>query len=191
MARTYTMKRRAAGQAETRQRIVEAAVELHCTVGPSQTTVSMIAERAGVQRHTFYAHFPDDRSLWMACSNLFFERDPMPDAAPWPAIVDVSVRLRTALTELYVWYARNADSVATIQRDAERHALTREVNTLRVAPVFGAYHATLGAGLNAKQRAMLPLALNFHTWRTLALESGMSPDAAADAMTRSVLSFAN
>ena len=63
MARTYTLKRRAEQQAETRQRIVEAAVDLHGTVGPALTTFSMVAERAGVQRHTLYAHFPDERSL--------------------------------------------------------------------------------------------------------------------------------
>ena len=70
MTRTYTLKRRAEQQAETRLKIVEAAVELHSSVGPAQTTVSMVAERAGVQRHTFYAHFPDERSLLLACSGL-------------------------------------------------------------------------------------------------------------------------
>ena len=80
MTRTYTLRRRAEQQAETRQRIVEAAVELHGTVGPALTTVSMVAERAGVQRHTFYAHFPDEWSLYLACSGYALERDPMPDA---------------------------------------------------------------------------------------------------------------
>ncbi len=70
MTRTYTLKRRAEQQAETRRRIVEAAVELHGSIGPALTTVSMVAERAGVQRHTFYAHFPDERSLHLACSGL-------------------------------------------------------------------------------------------------------------------------
>src|SRR5215510_11103703 len=103
MARTYTLKRRAEQQAETRRRIVEAAVDLHGSVGPARTTVSMIAERAGVQRHTFYAHFPDERSLQMACSGLAFERDPPPDAAPWRSIEDRSERLRTGLAALYAW----------------------------------------------------------------------------------------
>ena len=88
MTRTYTLKRRAEQQAETRQRIVEAAVDLHGSVGPAPTTLSMVAERAGVQRHTLYAHFPDERSLAMACSGLVHERDPLPDAAAWRAIAD-------------------------------------------------------------------------------------------------------
>ena len=72
MGRSYTLKRRAEGQALTRQRIVEAAVELHGSVGPARTTVSMVAERAGVQRHTYYAHFPDDRSLFQRQLQLRF-----------------------------------------------------------------------------------------------------------------------
>src|SRR6201991_98565 len=109
MARTYIQKRRAEQQAETRRRIVEAAVELHGTVGPALTTVSMVAERAGVQRHTFYAHFPDERSLLNACSSLSLERGPLPEAAPWRTIGDRRERLRTGLAAIYGWYERNAD----------------------------------------------------------------------------------
>src|SRR5689334_22484728 len=98
MARTYTLKKRAEQQAETRKRIVEAAVELHSTVGPSATTLSMIAEKAGVQRHTLYAHFPDERSVFMACSGLTHERDPMPTADAWREIADHSERLTAGLT---------------------------------------------------------------------------------------------
>ena len=70
MTRRYTLKRRAAQQAQTRQRIAEAAIDLHSSVGPALTTISMVAERADVQRHTLYAHFPDERSLFRACSGL-------------------------------------------------------------------------------------------------------------------------
>src|SRR5919109_854978 len=114
MARTYTLRRRAEAQTDTRRRIVEAAVELHGTLGPGRTTVSMVAERAGVQRHTYYAHFPDERSLAMACSGLAMERDPVPDAAPWRAIADPVARLRVGLTALYAWHARNAQLNACV-----------------------------------------------------------------------------
>src|ERR1044072_3239766 len=97
MTRAYTLKRRAEQQAETRRRIVEAAVDLHGSVGPAQTSLSMVAERAGVQRHTLYAHFPDERSLFVACSRLHAERHPLPDAAPWRAIKDRHERLCVGL----------------------------------------------------------------------------------------------
>ena len=121
MTRTYTLKRRAEQQAETRRRIVEAAVDLHGSVGPAQTTFSMVAERAGVQRHTLYAHFPDERSLLLACSGLALERDPLPDAEPWRAIEDRRERLRTGLLAIYDWYERNAALIACVLRDAEHH----------------------------------------------------------------------
>ena len=71
--RKYELKRRAADMAETRRRITEAAVELHGTIGPARTTVTAVAERAGVQRHTLYRHFPTDADLFEACSAHFFE----------------------------------------------------------------------------------------------------------------------
>src|SRR5918999_6016128 len=131
MTRTYTLKRRAEQQADTRRRIVEAAVDLHGSVGPALTSLSMIAERAGVQRHTLYAHFPDERSLFLACSGLTLERDPLPDAEPWRAIADQRERLRTGLLAIYGWYERNAELAACVLRDAEYHALTREIAEMR------------------------------------------------------------
>jgi AcrR family transcriptional regulator len=186
MTRTYTLKRRAEQQANTRQRIVEAAVDLHGSIGPALTTISMVAERAGVQRHTFYAHFPDERSLSLACSGLALERDPLPDAAPWRAIENPSERLRVGLRAIYDWYERNANLTACVLRDAEYHALTREVAELRLGPPMAAYREVLGAKLNAKQRALLRLALSFFTWRTLVRQSGLRQGAAVVAMVQAI-----
>ena len=186
MTRIYTLKRRAEQQAETRRRIVEAAVELHGSIGPAQTTVSMVAERAGVQRHTFYAHFPDERSLLLACSGLAAERDPLPDAQAWRNIDEPRERLRVGLRAIYDWYERNAELTACVMRDAEYHALTREISELRIAPIMASNHQVLGAKLNAKQRALLPLAISFFTWRTLAREGGLKPGAAVAAMVQTI-----
>lgn len=186
MTRTYTMKRRAEQQADTRRKIVEAAVELHSSVGPVRTTVSMVAERAGVQRHTFYAHFPDERSLIQACSGLTLERDPPPDAAPWRAIADRHRRLRAGLGAVYAWYERNAELTACVLRDAEISPLIKENLTSLWGPYFAAHHEVLGETLGAKQRAMLHLALSFFTWRTLVRESGLTPAAAIEAMLQAI-----
>jgi AcrR family transcriptional regulator len=184
--RTYSLGRRAEQQAETRQRIVAAAVDLHTRVGPARTTISMVAEHAGVQRHTVYAHFPDERSLFQACSGLFAERSPAPDAEPWRAIADPAARLRQGLATIYAWYAANADTLSSVLRDAEHHALTRETATRQFGPLMAGFHAVLGDGLGPRQRAMLGLALSFFTWRTLVRDNALVPDAAADAMVRAV-----
>ena len=171
MPRAYTLKKRAQQQAETRQRIVEAAVDLHGSVGPAATTFSMVAERAGVQRHTLYAHFPDERSLLTACSGLVQDRDPPPDAEPWRNIVDGRERLSTGLRAIYDWYEGNAALLSCVLRDAEHHTLTREVAELRFGPSLAAWHDVLGAKLTARQRPLLLLALSFFTWRTLTQEA--------------------
>jgi AcrR family transcriptional regulator len=186
MARNYTLKKRAEQQAETRQRIVEAAVDLHSSVGPAATTFSMVAERAGVQRHTLYAHFPDEKSLLMACSGLVEQRDPLPDATAWRTIKDRQERMRTGLAAVYGWYERNANLAACVLRDAESHPLVREINDLRFAPFFAAYHEVLGETLNATQRGLLNLALGFFTWRTLVRDSGLKPAAAVEAMVHAI-----
>lgn len=186
MARTYTLRKRAVQQAETRRRIVEAAVDLHSSVGPAQTTFSMVAERAGVQRHTLYAHFPDEMSLGLACSGHVAERDPLPEAEPWRAIEDRQERLRVGLTAIYGWYQRHAVLMGCVMRDAEYHKPTQQIVELRFGPWIAASREVLGADLGPKQRAMLELALSFFTWRSLTREGGLAPADAVAAMVHAI-----
>jgi AcrR family transcriptional regulator len=166
-SRNYRLGRRAALQEATRRRIVEAAVELHCTLGPARTTVSQIAERAGVQRHTYYAHFPDERSLFLACSALALERGPLPDFEQLLAIPPGRDRVRRGLELVFAWYADNEDHAACVIRDSETHALTREMVELRIAPAFTRVAELIGDGLGERARSLLQLALDFACWRTL------------------------
>lgn len=188
MTRTYNMKRRAQLQAETRRRIVEAAVALHSSVGPASTTYSMVAERAGVQRHTLYAHFPDERSLYLACSGHTMERDPLPSADPWRAIVDQQERLRTGLEAIYGWYERNASLAGCVLRDAEQHALTAEIVEMRFGPYMASYLEVLGPRLSKSQHAVLVLALSFFTWRSLVRDGALDTPLAAKVMARAIAS---
>jgi AcrR family transcriptional regulator len=172
--RTYELKLRAERQARTRQRIVDAAIALHTTIGPVRTTVSAIAERAGVQRHTVYSHFPDERTLGLACSGCHVERYPLPDAAAWREIAVPEERLRRGLTEVYAYYARHGAELAPILRDAESDALTRELIELRFRPAFDRMRDVLAEPFPARGAsrtrliAMLDLFLHLHTWQLLA-----------------------
>jgi AcrR family transcriptional regulator len=186
MARNYTLKRRAEQQAQTRQRIIEAAVGLHGTIGPARTSLSMVAERAGVQRNTLYAHFPDERSLLMACSGLSLERDPPPDAAAWRGIAGRAERLRAGLAAVYGWYGGNAELLGCVLRDAEHYPPLQEVSALRYGPVIGGWHEVLGEGLSGTQQALLHLALSYHSWRALVREAGLGEGAAADTLVRAI-----
>ena len=59
VTRRYDKRQRAHQEAETRQRIVDATIALHESIGGPSTTVTAIAGRAGVSRLTVYRHFPD------------------------------------------------------------------------------------------------------------------------------------
>lgn len=184
MKRPYRLGQRALKQEETRRRIVEATVELHSTVGPARTTVAQIAERAGVQRHTYYAHFPDERELFLACSGLALERDPLPDVEQWSAFSPGPERVRCGLEQIYRWYERNAQQAACVLRDSEHHALTRETVELRMKPVFERAGQLLAEGLAERSVALLPVALDFACWRVLA--QAHAPEAAASLMTKAI-----
>ena len=183
MARSYNLKRRAERQADTRLKIVEAAIELHGSIGPARTSLSMIADRAGVQRNTLYAHFPNERSLGLACSGLFFERVSPPDPAAWGAGPGL---MRAALCEIYDWYERAAPMLASVLGDAEHHPPTRELLELHVSPMLARWRDALADGLSTGGRALLKLALSFHTWRTLVQGAGLPGRDAAELMARAV-----
>jgi AcrR family transcriptional regulator len=185
--RKYELKARARRQAETRERIVEAAVDLHTTVGPARTTFAAIAQRAGVQRHTVYAHFADERRLFEACTAHWEARHPFPDAASWTAIDDPQTRLQTALGDVYGWYESVETELAIFRRDAQVHELNAEV-IARYDGYFAALADGLARGWPRRKtvRAAVGHALEFETWRSLASRQALSRRQAVDSMVRLV-----
>ena len=116
-ARPYRKAERARQEQDTRLRITEAAVELHRTVGPANTTMTEMAKLAGVSRATVYNHFPSEFELFMACSTHWATRNPFPDPSRWAAIEAPSERLVSALKELYRWYRLKEDMLGKVFRD--------------------------------------------------------------------------
>ena len=185
MSRPYQLKRRAELQDETRQRIVDAAIELHQTIGPAATTVTAIAERAEVGRVTVYRHFPDEPALARACSGHYFAQHPAPDLARWRAIGDPAERLRTALRETYAHHRATEAMMTHVLADARDHevmapyhALWRQAADVLVAPwrARGRRRTLLRAGI--------ALALSFDTWRALVRDQGLTDDQAIEVALR-------
>lgn len=189
MSRKYELKRRAERQAETRSRIVDATVELHTTVGPARTTISAIAERAGVERHTVYAHFPDERTLFQACSAHWRDLHPLPESGGWERIADPARRLRAALQDVYGWYELVEDDLAIFSRDAGVHPLTAELVDRRERAV-GSLRSALADGWPRRKavHAAIGHALDFETWRSLTRRQGLTRKQAVDAMLSFVAS---
>jgi AcrR family transcriptional regulator len=191
--RKYEMKKRAELQRETRRRIVEVTVELHRTRGPANTTVSEIAKRAGVNRLTVYNHFPDTTDLLKACSRSWTERHPAPDPKPWARIGDPERRLRTALTELYGFYALTEPMRGNVLRDAETMPELAALLEDSIVPYLGAVRDLLAEGWEVgdderRLLATIKLAIDFHTWRSLERESGLNREEAVASMLEAVRS---
>src|SRR5215210_2676522 len=125
--RRYEKRARATKEQETRLRIIEAALALHGTLGPARTTISAIAERAGVRRATVYRHFPDERALFLGCSGAWRGRNPLPDPATWAAIADPAERLEAALAAIYAWYQRVEPMLTAVLRDADAVPVVKEI----------------------------------------------------------------
>jgi AcrR family transcriptional regulator len=185
--RKYEKKRRAELEAETRRRITETAAELHSTVGPSRTSISAIAERAGVRRSTIYRHFPDEMTLFAACSAHWADANPLPDLAGWEAIADPDERLRTALGELYSFYRRTDRMMENLHRDevtmpTVRHHFTpfREYQTGAREALLRGRHVRGRA--RERVRAAIGHALAYPTWRSLTREQGLDDAPAAELM---------
>src|SRR5436190_16428807 len=173
--RKYQKRRRAELEAETRRRITESAVELHGTVGPSRTSFSAVAERAGVRRSTLYRHFPDEKALFAACSAHWGAENPPPDLDGWAAVGDPDERLRMALVELYAYYGRTERMMENLIRDEE--------TVPTVKHFFAAFHDYLAAardvllrgrgargGARRRLAAAIGHALAFQSWRSLVRE---------------------
>ena len=177
--RRYRKRQRALSELETRQRITQAAVALHQTVGPARTSVKAIAERAGVDRATVYRHFPDEQALFDACTSHYYTRHPMPNPEQWAEITRPEERLRTALAELYAWYADTEPMLDAGIRDIDH---VPAGSRAAFFGYFAAVHAALMTGRHERGRPRVCVsgaiahAINFHTWRSLVREQQLSAD---------------
>lgn len=184
--RKYRKRRRAELEDETRRRITEAAVELHGTIGPARTTISAVAEQAGVQRATLYRHFPDEEALFDACSSHWAAQNPLPDLADWAAVADPEERLRVALSALYAWYENGQGMLEKTTRDAALVPAMRPA-VERMGGWFATALATIlrgrreRGGRRRRVEAAIGHALSFATWRSLR-DQGLSDSEAVELM---------
>ncbi len=190
-ARRYRMRKRREDIEGTRQRIVDAAVELHGSVGPAFTTISAVAARAGVQRSTLYRHFADEEALIGACTSHWFAGHPWPELATWEAIADPGERLDRALRDLYRYYDVNQQMLGNAYRDMEAvPAFVAEMMRAQMDQM----HATLMAPWPAEANrdrlaAAVALALDLRAWQSLH-DQGLEAEAAAELMAEMVASVA-
>jgi len=193
--RKYEKKARAEAEAQTRLRITESAVALHGSLGPARTSMSAVAEHAGVRRSTLYRHFPDERALFGACSAHWAAENPPPDISLWDAIEDPAARLDAALSDLYAYYRRTEGMLDKLLRDAQTVAIVHELmKGYRVFLDQAVVILMRGRGLRGnaakRTRAAIGHALAFHTWQDLSRAQGLDDRHAAELMSRLVAAAA-
>jgi len=180
--RKYELKKRAEQMGETRRRITEAAIDLHGTLGPSRTTLSAVAERAGVERRTLYRHFPTEADLFAACSADYFDAHPWPDLDSWSAIRDPQERLVRALDDLYAYYERTEPMFTNVLRDVDVLDFARDAMAPLDVYLDDATEILVsGRGARGRKRELLKgalrHALSFSTWHSLATNGIARADA--------------
>jgi AcrR family transcriptional regulator len=166
------MRRRRDAVEQTRDRITRAAFELHGLVGPAQTSIKAVADRAGVQRHTVYSHFPSMESLIEACTEHGMRTTGLPDPTTWGSIADPGQRLERGLTELYAYYRSNARLLGNVMRDmavmpelvAGSRAFIAEMEKIGAALAAG---WTVRPARRQADGAALGHAMSFGTWQSL------------------------
>lgn len=188
MSRKYTLKRRAEKQAETRERILDAVVALHEELGPAQTSISAIAERAGVQRLTVYRHFPEEPAMFESCRDHWMQSHPAPDPALWRDLTDPRERLQRALLEMYEFYERGEKMIAHVNRDAEVNESIAQAQRPFVTLLRSMEQDLLKSWDAAHERRDLLAAaighgLSFSTWHSLSREHGLEAGQIAGLMT--------
>jgi AcrR family transcriptional regulator len=179
--RAYRLSARAESQAETRQRIVEAAIALHEKLGPAHTPMSAIAARAGVQRLTLYRHFPDEAAIFAACTAHWGALHPFPDARLWDGIKDPTSRVEATLAAHYDYFAGTRGMWSVAYRDV---GLVKPIQPVlaHADEHLDTVAGSLGAGFGRKGAvrgnlvATLRHALNFATWVSLE-ECGLDTEA--------------
>jgi AcrR family transcriptional regulator len=179
--------RRAERQAETHQRIVKATAALHQEIGPASTTISAIAERAGVERLTVYRHFPDESELFRACQHVFRTTHPRPEISAWDSIPKPEERVRRALQDTYAYYRDTEAMTANVMRDAP--GIPALAAILKDIPLYYAAARELLVAAFAVPAGRLPLlraaighALEFDTWRSLVRRQRLSDEQAVEVM---------
>ncbi len=177
--REYRKKARAEQEEATRERIAAAAVKLHGSIGPARTTVSGVAQEAGVQRATVYRHFPDEVSLFAACTAHYWARHPLPDIETWKATRDCGERLHLGLSDFYAFFSKNEEMLDKTSRDAH---LVPAMDAQRLA-FLGFIEAAAGilvagrperGAARRRVSAAVAHALSFATWQSLARGEGLS-----------------
>jgi AcrR family transcriptional regulator len=104
--RSYTMQRRSQHVAQTRERILAAALELFSKQGAQATTMKEVARRADVSPTTVSNHFATQDSLIEAVVARVTADIQVPDNTIFAGTQSLAGRLRVLTSSMYAFFER-------------------------------------------------------------------------------------
>ena len=156
---------------DARERLETAALDLFVENGYDQTTVAQIADRAGLNRATFFRHFADKREVLFGGEDLLVGlfgdaiRAASPDATPIECLLAALAAAGTAMTPQQRVKARQRVLVVAANTELQERGLLKHA---RVAGSIGAALRARGAdALTARLGAdvgMLAFTIALERW---------------------------
>jgi AcrR family transcriptional regulator len=106
--RSYSMQRRSTHVAETRERILDAAMKVFSKQGVQATTMTEVARRADVSPTTVSNHFATQEELIEAVVGRVLADIRVPDGTILIRVRSLTGRLRVLTTEMYAFFERTS-----------------------------------------------------------------------------------
>ena len=177
--RRYQMTSRAAGTAETRERIVSAAMAIHAQKGLLGTSWEEIADHANVAPATVYRHFPSVAELIPACTRSIFAVVQPPTigeaSAQFAQLASPAKRLEHLIRESCLCYQRGAGWLHAARCEAYIIPAMGDAVRRLEASLAVLVRAALGkARVSHRTELLLRTLIDFPFWKSL-IDAGMPP----------------
>jgi AcrR family transcriptional regulator len=187
MPRSYYLGRRAAPKADTRARIVAAALEIYRDRGYASASNLAIARAADVAPATVRNHFPEPEGLARAVFDAMLGELKVPTAVTFEGLTGLHDRVERLARELAAFYERSAPWWRLYEREPELITVWGGGVDAYYADVDGLIRAAL-AELASDERSVAVVAAVVGPPTFFALKArGLSFDAAVDLTLELVL----
>ncbi len=163
MPRKYELGRRASQRAETRRRIVAAAMELYQEQGVSATTMLDVARRADVAPGTVANHFGSAADLAIEVSGEILGELRMPSPALFDGVVGLRSRVELLVRELSAFFARSEPWWRASEREGRGVTFWAEAEARYYQELDALVRAALGP-LGADEDAVAVVMTVFGRW---------------------------
>ena len=183
------MERRAEASAQTRRRIVDAAIALHAQKGVLGTSWADIARQADVAVGTVYRYFPTYDQLVPACTSENARRTRPPSPAVLAGVTAPDRRVGILVAEIFAYYERSAPWITRAGIDRRELPVLDAILSQREAWLKALVAESLGSLKRRRSALAATMALtDFGVWNSLKA-AGLSTRAAAELVTEILMNW--